>query len=235
MRANNDSGARCRFLESMDSVRHVSSAPDTAFGHLLVEALISMLFGEPFLVPLPYSFDSRGFLRLSEALLDGRGSIPGHRRDPSSPVFHPFLLSGWGDESWREFVGMKMEQEGRRFELSGWPRLDADQDRRNAAAKYVRDGEFSGGTPPELYEYEWELSCLQRLDIEFKNDRRRVDAARASTRLADYTNWVRSSSCRFGVVGDEFEPYVRAMKDGLRRMGAMAYAHGEQQEEESWL
>ena len=62
-----------RFIESFDSVRFANQKENLRRQtHATAELLISLLFGEPMIIPEPYSFDSLGFLYVGSDVLTKR-------------------------------------------------------------------------------------------------------------------------------------------------------------------
>jgi hypothetical protein len=127
-----------RFVEAFDSTRLTPDAPQSARFEAEAFALVSLLFGEPIVVPDSYALDSHGLIMLASTVVDASAALPSHDR-----LHWPFISGRrQPDLSHRENLASLVENPA--FVLSAWPQLGTDDPggdprARNEFAAAIRD------------------------------------------------------------------------------------------------
>jgi hypothetical protein len=187
-----------RYLESLDSVRYVSSEDIVrSKKHAEIEIMLSLLFGECVVIPEPYSFDSLGFLKIAGEIL------PVNKRQyviSKSPVLKPFKLAIRrdipGHSSYREMIGTLLKRDD--FSLSAWSEIDNNKGKREQLAEYVTNGKYREAKQcVDNQEDEQKIETLNLLDDYFSDEKILCPVKSSEKRLNSYVNWIAEIDCDY--------------------------------------
>jgi len=181
---------KLRYLESLDSVRFLHGENiDGGMKHAEIELMLSILFGEPIVIPEPYSCVSLGFLDIAPEILN---TIGGHKFKTSrSPVSKPFKLALRSDipghSSYREMISTFLKDKD--FYLP-WPEINRDMKTRKRLAKCIIEKKYDEATQYfDSEEDKKRITNLDNLDSYFSDNNNLCNAKTLET-LDSYANWI---------------------------------------------
>ncbi len=200
-----------RFIESFDSARF-APGEDSAERRIQaqLELMLSMLFGEPMLVPEPQSCDSKAFLEIADEVLD---KLP--RNTKNSPVRTPFLLSLRREHGYTSYGGMvscRLAQPD--FILSGWPEISEKPRERSALAKSIKTKRFDAARKSFPYLDE-RIGHVEQLDAYFRSVPHRW-AGTSSVTLSEYVHRLAKLDAS-GPLGDSLK-YLEDLPSALHTL-----------------
>lgn len=135
---------RGRFIESLDSVRFGGKPQDydQRVLHAKIEVMLSLLVGQPLVIPEPYSFDSLGFLDIADEVLAVWKNYRREENIRNSRVSHPFIVALRDDHpDYRRMLAYNLGRDPTKFILSGLSEITNEKDIRKSIGKLIGEGE----------------------------------------------------------------------------------------------